>query len=465
MLKITPKTDRNLRTLSHSPGVFHKALKYVLLGERCFHVKHPDGADYDLCYYENDQLFQEGKANVISFDNAVLPPYFHYDETDMERIDFSVFDGCDTVLFEEVNEYTVVIAKLLSSLGTMRIVFLDERIRLFLPGQIECLKEDSEEVRRIRSSAGVFLCSSKPGSNGVVVLGRSELSSEFLFHNIFLWQWLTDLPMSRIRYVYGTVLKSEGIGAVLDHYMRTKRIFAEKGLETFLRLSSTRFPEQMLRRFFHFEDPPEDMDASNTIFLENFMPLRVSVLFLRSDGRFREDMLNEQFYREISFYYDEVLRNRKVLGVLIRGTDYVNLKMEGSRKHARPDEMIPVIDAWIREEGFEEIFLATEDADILDEMRARYGNRLVTVSQERYRISDFKPGENLADVEKRKSRQDQETVVEDTVANYFYALVILSKCAGFLCSGQCNGWDVVNDLNDGRFLRSECMSLLQENND
>lgn len=469
MLRIIQKTDHTLRTLPHSPGVFHEALKYVLRGERCFHVSNPDGEDYDLSYVENDSLFVEGNQNAIVFDSAVLPPYYFYDESDREKIDLTVFDGSDTVLFEEANEYTIVIAKVLKAMTSIRVIFLDERSRFFFPcpGEsgseagtkaVECLKADSEEVRRIKDAPGTFLCNSAHGYNGLVIHGESVLSAEFLFHNVFLWQWMTDLPLSQIRYVSAVVLKIEGIGAVLDHYARMKHLFGKKGIKTYLRPGATRFRDSMLERFFSFESLPEDADDSNTIFLENFIPLRVSVPFHRSDPSFGTEMLSPQFLDEISSYYEGVFRGRKILGVLMRGTDYINLKMDGRRKHAGPDEIIPRIDQWIREEGFEEIFLATEDADILDRMKAYYGKSLVAIAQERYRLSDFRQGESLSDVEKRKSGQEQEDVVQDTVANYFYALVILSKCAGFLCSGQCNGWDVVNSLNDRKFIRSECVT-------
>ena len=45
-------------------------------------------------------------------------------------------------------------------------------------------------------------------------------------------------------------------------------------------------------------------------------------------------------------------------------------------------------------------------------------------------------------------------MIEDTTVNYFYALYMLSRCDSFLCSGKCNGWDIVNEFNKGKFLRS-----------
>ena len=47
-----------------------------------------------------------------------------------------------------------------------------------------------------------------------------------------------------------------------------------------------------------------------------------------------------------------------------------------------------------------------------------------------------------------------EEKLEDTMINYFYALYMLSKCDSFICSGRCNGADIVKSLNNGRFTRS-----------
>ena len=43
--------------------------------------------------------------------------------------------------------------------------------------------------------------------------------------------------------------------------------------------------------------------------------------------------------------------------------------------------------------------------------------------------------------------------------NTFY---LLSRCDSFMCSGQCNGWDVVNDFNGGKFQRSYKFSVVVE---
>ena len=62
--------------------------------------------------------------------------------------------------------------------------------------------------------------------------------------------------------------------------------------------------------------------------------------------------------------------------------------------------------------------------------------------------------EKLYELEKKlHSGKDYEAALEDTTVNYFYALYMLSKSDAFMCSGQCNGFDVVRAFKEGAFER------------
>ena len=81
------------------------------------------------------------------------------------------------------------------------------------------------------------------------------------------------------------------------------------------------------------------------------------------------------------------------------------------------------------------------------------------------RISDLeKQGTTLIYEYEQKTNQGQAYIdaLEDTTVNYFYALYILSKCDAFLCSGQCNGWDTVRSLKEGKFARERKLKVVLE---
>lgn len=104
--------------------------------------------------------------------------------------------------------------------------------------------------------------------------------------------------------------------------------------------------------------------------------------------------------------------------------------------------------------GYNRIFLATEDKEILRQMRDEFGDKVVVVAQERHSVSDFKSDQIINELEKETlSPEEYDARVEDKTINYFYALYLLSRCDSFMCFGQCNGWDVVNDFNGGKFQR------------
>ena len=120
---------------------------------------------------------------------------------------------------------------------------------------------------------------------------------------------------------------------------------------------------------------------------------------------------------------------------------------------ARANVLIPIVKAWVNEVSYDSIFLATEDADALADFKTEFGNKLVYVEQNRYSVDDLKQGQTIADLESRITSSDEErlSIVEDTLVKYFYALVILSKCDSFICSGQCNGYSIVMQFNNGKF--------------
>ncbi len=150
-------------------------------------------------------------------------------------------------------------------------------------------------------------------------------------------------------------------------------------------------------------------------------------------------------------YYDSLFGEEKVLGVMIRGTDYVTSGMTGDRMMASASQMAPLIHEWINKYGFEKVFLATEDEDALEYMRQEFGSLVVALSQERLKLSDLRQNEILSDYEKEHADGIYEEKLEDTTINYFYALYILSRCDSFICSGRCNGSDIVRSFNDERF--------------
>jgi hypothetical protein len=84
----------------------------------------------------------------------------------------------------------------------------------------------------------------------------------------------------------------------------------------------------------------------------------------------------------------------------------VTANLGADRVHATPDQMISVIRDWIEEDGYEKIFLATEDMDNLEKIKAAFPGKVIAIAQERMRISDLeKQGTTLIYEYEQKANQ------------------------------------------------------------
>ena len=458
MLRIEQWDDsENYRTFNHSAEVFHKALRAVLNGETRFHVV---GAPekYDLVYESNnDFIFAGGgtEGKRLYAGELLIPPYYLYDENDDTRLRFDVLERYDNVVFETANEYTVVLAGLLLRCTDKEVFFLDERVRWFIPdgGRLHVGAEPSD------GKSTMLVCEQKVPTN--LLADRTTISSIFLFQEVFLLQWLCgDLKLEDIKYAEICVKKTEGIGALLQYGVKCAALFGELGIKSVFRAGSSRYSDELLEKYFRIETTPEDSDESNTIYLVNYMAVVRTYTYVYSKARISYDVLNPAFVEEMKEYAEVVLNGRRMLGVLFRGTDYTttfgHLPPQIPFAPVRVEDVIPVIRERMDSGRYDGIFLATEDAEALDAVRAAFPGKVITVAQERRRTTEFASGQTISDLERETySQQEYADRVADTTVNYFYALYVLSRCDGFLASTLCNGVNIVRALNGGRFERDE----------
>ena len=461
MLRIFDYDDsQNYRTLRHSDEVFHKALRYVLNGEKRFHVA---GAEekYDLVYEDNNEFFFAGthfQNTTLMAQETMQPPYYLYDENDDTKFYFRLIERFDHIVFETANEYTIVLARVFLRLTDKEIYFLDPKAGWFIEPQSRFhLGEEPDEHR---NEARVI--EEKRPLN--FFTDPVYFVSIFLFHEIFLMQWLSgDVPLEKIKYVEFCVKRTEGIGALLQFCVKCKSFFEEFGIKSVFRLGSSRYNDELLKKYFRIETTPDDSDESNTIYLVNYMGVVRTMAFMMSQAKVSLDMLNPVFIKEMDEYAEVVLGNKHMLGVLFRGTDYKIMMGKINHNPMSPvsvENMIPVIQERLDKYHYDGIFVATEDEAALKYIRDAFPNKVFAVAQERHTIEEFKPGSTISDLEKELySATEYEARVEDTTVNYFYAIYLLSKCDGFLASSRCSGLDLVRAFNAGRF---ECDDVVRE---
>ncbi len=468
MLNIAERSNEELTTLTHGADVFHKALEKVREGEERFHVTDPAGKveDYDLTYIDNMRMFPDQiLALILKMTNGgrTYATFMTYDEDDTKHICLEFLDQFKKIEIESADEYSVAVARVVLANTSLPIVCSDKRILWFFEESdrievVEALSTETDKAN-LRIVPGPF-------EMGYTKRDWTLLSSVAAFQNLFFWQAFTEGKKGPFKYVEVALSKITGVGGILSLVSMVGRSVAPKGYIAYLQPGCTRYPEDMLCKYFRINPKPSDATDENTIKLEKLFSVYTTSWYANQyPANFDESILDEGFAAEMREYADAILGGKKTLGVLARGTDYLTSNLGADRTHATVAQMIPVIKEWMEEEGYERIFLATEDQDNFDQMKAAFPGKILAISQERMSVSDLKKsGSTLIYEFEQKSNEGSAYIeaLEDTTVNYFYALYILSRCEGFLCSGQCNGWDTVRSLNGGKFERERKLAVAMD---
>lgn len=445
MFQILEKQNRPATTLKHSKNIFHEALSKK---ENYFHVVTNDGKFYDIAYIKNNDTVAE-KYRKIKQGIDIYPSYLTYDENDTDKLDLSLLKDNSAIFFHTLNEYTIVMARLALKHTTSEIYFLNPLAKIFIDenSRLHIVENfpatDENETLQIID---------EPFLTGAMEGNFHKISSAPAFHSIFFRQFLMNLNRADIKYLELSIAKNVGIGGILSYYAQAKEIVRQEGWEMYLKENCTRYSQEMLRKYFKIDSKPQDSTPENTIYLPDVTNINLTYHASKFNVEIDENILTEQFRAEMEEYAEIILGSHRVLGVLIRGTDYIVSKMSGVRQQATVDDMLPMIREWIDADGYDLIFLATEDQDVLDRMKKEFGSMIRVISQVRHSVRDFKNMRLLSELEE-KEQADNAGLVEDNTVNYFYALYLLSKCESFMVSGQCHGWNVVNSFNHGKFKR------------
>lgn len=447
--------DKNYRVLKNSPQVFHEALKYVMRGETRFHVDNGEEDEFDLFYIDNDSAAKSDPTFPDSSyfrEEMIFPPYFDYDETDIDKITMDFLDGFEEIFFEEASEYTIVIAEIALAHTSVCVTFRDRKVSLF-PWLTDRVRVSSKPMMK------ETLYVQKQYYPVYIV--KDRFCSKGLFHCMFMLQWLTDLPREKIKYLQLTIRRLEGIGSVLSTYFRVKQAFDRFGIRIFLTPGCTRYPEEMLEKYFKIDPAPDDSDESNTIYTVCFNGFVINRFIQRYEAKLDHDIIQPKFLNEMKEYADSVIGQKKVLGVLLRGTDVVIANYAAAYHPADIDVCIRIIEERMEEYQYERIFLATEDSTFLEKMLKAFPGKVIVVSQERHRISDFKSVHYIADLEKLEhSRDTYLASVEDTTVNYLYAMYMLSRCESLVANCKCSGLDLAVSFNEGKYVRKDIVSMM-----
>ena len=121
-------------------------------------------------------------------------------------------------------------------------------------------------------------------------------------------------------------------------------------------------------------------------------------------------------------------KNRRVLGMLCRGTDYVVQKPKNHPIQPTAKQAIKDAKSAMKEHHCDYLFLATEDQDILNSFQKELHERLLFLPQRRYTKADLHKTLYLAQA---KNADKERNRLEDAKM-YLAAIYLLTKCNCFI---------------------------------
>lgn len=174
-----------------------------------------------------------------------------------------------------------------------------------------------------------------------------------------------------------------------------------------------------------------------------------NTLMNRMSGDIKLTWPNGIYNERVTSYLAEkesrfLLYPEKTLGVLARGTDYVNTHLPNHAIHASKEMICEKIDELLAVwEDLEYIYLASEDADYCEYFKERYGEKIYFTDQERFIT---KEGEMLSALHRANSERSDGFRMG---VEYILSVYLLSKCNSLLASGNCAGvWETIKENND-----------------
>lgn len=443
MYLVCEKDNSDCPSLLHGSDVFTKA-RQSKAGR--LHVLMPGGEGYDLVHVNNTDCRPDFIRNRWK-NQACYPEYDEYTAEEKNGLYLAFFRVFSTVVLSSVNEYTVALAEVILRYTKLRIFTTDSRMQWFFKDRIPCL-----EKSEIRPGKDVLTIGDIK-DDAVFDVSFHSIGPVNAFHNVFFLQGRGAFSPEKVRFAELMIDEGAGIGSVLNNLYRFREALSKIGLSPVVRGEKVgHFRVDFLERYFNLKLRNPEANDANTVFFPEMSTLAATMFLDWVDPKMNLSILGDKFRSDMKEYADAVIGDRRLLGVLIRGTDYLIVHKEGPRKMAGVDDMIPVIHEWIDSYGYEGIFLATEDSDILSRIREEFGRNVSVIAQERHSVSDLAGHMLLSELEKKNASDYERSVVESTV-NYFYALYMLSRCAAFLCSGPCNGYDLAVGFNGGQYER------------
>jgi len=122
---------------------------------------------------------------------------------------------------------------------------------------------------------------------------------------------------------------------------------------------------------------------------------------------------------------NRLIGDRKVLGIMCRGTDFTALKPYLHPIQPDPRDIIDEAAVVMKKYNCSHIFLSTEDKDIYDLFCEKFGGMILSIPQTRFSERDISVKSSLSELSDSEHRRE-------IASSYLASMYILSKCPCFI---------------------------------
>lgn len=381
--------------------------------------------------------------------NANVRPYSLEDN----RLDLQILDRADLYIFTEFNEYSYALTKVIHKhLSNREVYFLDKKACDFLSAE-ECIYTSMEDL-------SLYILHHPEYRVMYVKEDVINLNTDGLFSNTFgiidlfdavFWAQALKHPLDtpqKIRYAGGKQKAPTGLIAQLDRYTKLQQLAKEKHLK----YQMTSEPYSMnkfttLQKYCRLADfdflENEDAEFDGNVYLPYIYRMILKCHF------HSEELFLPETIKLLDEASKQILpKDARVLGVLVRGTDYLHIKPANHSIAASADKVLERAMRMVECDGYDYVYLATEDADIFKKFQDVFGEFLLSVDQKRYSQNAFSDEINaIADLISEETEEQKEKRLVD----YLKTLYTLSKCTSLLASNYCGGTRFAVEINENQY--------------
>lgn len=400
---------------------------------------------------------------------------FSYEET----LDFELLSRADIYIIEEYDEYTAFIYDVLQrKFPEKQAYFLDENAQIFL--EPDNITDTSSGTGTLLNYDNIVRITSKRERNPLYQKPETGIYSSL--------EIMTSLFWKREEHSYGELhpdkkfllihfpLYSSGLCDMIrfcmakvaaTEYTKTEYIpVIDLSVPDDPNQFSGGRPENVWEDFF---EPLNEYDAkevwqSQHVLLckhkiDAFNPYIMEQLYNTQNMRaVCKKYLKPN--REMASYINQIKAQlepfhakdncERILGVVARGTDFKYGGFDSPRP-AEDHAYIELVKEKMREWNCTAIFLATEDADILERFRQTdFDGQLYFIDQNRYRYPNpNQPGILVAKL--KKDTQDYRNEMP-----YLAVLYLLSECVSLISNCRCGAFIVADYINGGMYEHRYC---------